>query len=460
MLRDFRPSKRGAAAAAVLGTCALLVLPGTHASAVALTVPCTGVNTVDVTALKSAISAANLAGNATVVLGAGCTFTLTAVDNTGAHGPNGLPAITSTMTIEGNGDTITRDTASGNTPPFRYFETTTGALTISDLILTKGLSGPAGGAIYGEGALTVIGSTLSDNGTAGDGGAIYDHGLLTVTNSSFLNNDANGGSGGAINSASGVVVVASYSLKISGSTFSANTATGTGGAIRADNPTVIVNSTLTANTAFGGGGVFTNSTDISILDSTIANNVATFTHAGGGIANAGLTASVTVTNTIVADNTDDNCGTTSLHPVTDGGHNLENGTGCAFAGSAINGEPVLGSLANNGGPTLTRAITSSSPAFSKGDPAVCAAAAPDGAAGVDQRGIARKTSTPCDIGAFEVAAAVASASPTPVTPTVPATGAVPANPSWPTAGLLAAGAGLLLLGVLAMVGRRRGGSVV
>jgi predicted outer membrane repeat protein len=453
VLRDLRPSKLSAAAAAVLGTSALLLLPGTHASAVALTVPCTGVNTADVAALKNAIGIANIVGGATLVLGAGCTFTLTAVDNTGAHGPNGLPPITSTMTIDGNGDTITRDTASGTTPPFRYFETTTGGLTISDLTLTKGLSGFPGGAIYGAGPLTVTGSTLSDNGAGSDGGAIYDNGMLTVTNSSFLRNNSNGGNGGAINSASGVVA-ASSSLKISGSTFSANTATQTGGAIRADNATVIVNSTLTGNTGFAGGGVFGNSTDISILDSTIADNGATFTHAGGGIANQGLQASVTVTNTIVADNTDDNCGNNSLHPITDGGHNLENGTSCAFAANAINGEPVLGSLANNGGPTFTRAITSSSPAFSKGDPAVCAGPAPAGAAGADQRGIARKTATPCDIGAFEAAAVLV------VTPTVPPAGAVPATPAWPSAGLLVAGGGVLLLGTLAIVSRRRDGSGV
>ena len=461
MLRDFRVLRRGAAAAVVMGASALLVLPGTHAAAATVSVPCTGVNTADVAALTAAITAANIAGGQTLSLGAGCTFTLTAVDNTGSNGPNGLPQITSTMTIQGNGDTITRDTASGNTPPFRYFETTAaGNLTITSLILTKGLSGFPGGAIYGVGPVTVIGSTLSDNGSGGGGGAIYDHGALVVTNSSFLGNVATS-DGGGIDSASGVVVTAGYALTVSGSTFSANTATQLGGAISASNDTVIVNSTMTGNTGFAGGGVWNGgSTSLEILDSTIAGNTATFTAAGGGIGNSLSKPDVTVTNTIVADNTPDNCGTNNLAPVTDGGHNLENGTSCAFASNAVNAEPALGGLANNGGPTSTRAITSSSPAFGKGDPTVCAAAPPDGAGGVDQRGDARKTAT-CDIGAFEVAAAVtASPSPTPVTPSVPPTGAVPADSPGPSAGLVIAGAGILLLGVLTAIGRRRNDSVV
>src|SRR5262245_29288344 len=65
------------------------------------------------------------AGPVVLVLPANSVYTLTAPDNSHAsvednnwYGPNGLPAIDNDITIEGNGATIQRSTASG-TPSFR-----------------------------------------------------------------------------------------------------------------------------------------------------------------------------------------------------------------------------------------------------------------------------------------------------------------------------------------------------
>src|ERR1700730_15951906 len=56
----------------------------------------------DVSCLISAINTANSNGEAnTINLSAGSTYTLTAVDND-TDGPNGLPDITSEITINGN----------------------------------------------------------------------------------------------------------------------------------------------------------------------------------------------------------------------------------------------------------------------------------------------------------------------------------------------------------------------
>jgi hypothetical protein len=55
---------------------------------------------------------------------------------------------------------------------------------------------------------------------------------------------------------------------------------------------------------------------------------------------------------------------------------------------------VLGTLANNGGPTFTESISSPSVAINNGDPAACPA--------TDQRGFPRSDGQ-CDIGAFEAA---------------------------------------------------------
>ena len=56
-------------------------------------------------------------------------------------------------------------------------------------------------------------------------------------------------------------------------------------------------------------------------------------------------------------------------------------------------QETLGALADNGGPTPTRALLPGSPAIDAGS---CASDAAD-----DQRGVARPQGDGCDIGAFE-----------------------------------------------------------
>lgn len=435
-----------AVCAAVVAASAGFVLAGTHAAAAIVSVPCTGNNATDVAALKTAISNADTAGNQTLSLGAGCTFTLSTIDN----GDNGLPEITSAVGIQGNGDTITRSSGA-NIPLFRFFETASaGNLTITGLTLTNG-AGFSGGAIAGTGPVTVSNSTFSGNNASdGDGGAIFNNAVLTVSNTSFTSN-ATVGRGGAIASEQ-ESEASNRALTVTGSTFSGNQANTDGGGIYTNNATVVINSTLNNNSSEVGGAIYNDGTaGVKILDSTIAGNVATIALSGGGIANTDVKSGLTVTNTIVADNTAGNCGSaTGLNGVTDGGHNLENGTPCGFASAAVNAEPALGTLQNNGGPTFTMAITSTSPAYSKASASVCAAATPNGAGGVDQRGDPRKTSIACDIGAFEVQP-VATPTPIPVPPTGAGTGSSPAS----LTGVLVAGVGLALVGLLTVVGRRR-----
>ena len=77
-------------------------------------------NAAAVAELKGDIAAANADGQAnTINLFAGGVYTLTTVDNS-LNGLNGLPDIASTLTINGQGATIQRGTASG-TPAFRLF---------------------------------------------------------------------------------------------------------------------------------------------------------------------------------------------------------------------------------------------------------------------------------------------------------------------------------------------------
>src|SRR3954468_11193599 len=149
----------------------------------------------DVASLKSAISAANVSspGPDTISLGAGCVYTLTAVDNNW-YGPNGLPAIASDITIDGNGATIARSTALA-TPSFRlffvgadpvsqstlnYISPGAGTLTLHDLTLTGGLA-RGGSPGFGGGG-----------GGGGFGGAVFSQGTVVMDRVLLTANTAEG----------------------------------------------------------------------------------------------------------------------------------------------------------------------------------------------------------------------------------------------------------------------------
>ena len=142
-----------------------------------------------------------------------------------------LPPINGTITIEGNGHTISGDDR------FRIFLVTGGKLTINNLTLTRARAGGSGGAIRvrNNAELVVNDSTFDSNRVnetedgdrriIGFGGAIGTtrfNGRVRVNNSEFTNNS--GDSGGAIGLNGG-------SADIRGSAFTGNETTGVGGAI-------------------------------------------------------------------------------------------------------------------------------------------------------------------------------------------------------------------------------------
>ncbi|HEV7494475.1 choice-of-anchor Q domain-containing protein [Baekduia sp.] len=178
--------KRWATAIAIL--VAALLCPA--AEAAPLAADCTD-TTGDVTSLIAAITAANATGAPDVIaLGAGCTYTLTAVDNHW-YGPNGLPPIASDITLDGHGATLTRALAAPKfrllfvgadpTKPATLNYTTPGAgrLTVRDLTLADG---------YAKG-----GDANGGGGGAGMGGAIFSQGTVIVQNTTLTRNTAQGG---------------------------------------------------------------------------------------------------------------------------------------------------------------------------------------------------------------------------------------------------------------------------
>lgn len=132
-------------------------------------------------------------GADTIVL-SGITYTLTeSYDEF-----NGLPVITSPITIEGNNATIARDTSSDEA--FRLFEVDgfdghEGNLTIYHTTVTGGyLHGEGGGGISG-GPLTLIHSTVTGNTSIDAGAGGVDTAWGTIINSTISDNTGGGISG-------------------------------------------------------------------------------------------------------------------------------------------------------------------------------------------------------------------------------------------------------------------------
>jgi len=124
---------------------------------------------------------------------------------------------------------------------------------------------------------------------------------------------------------------------------------------------------------------------VTITNSTISGNSAT--GSGGGIW-GGFAGS----NSIFAN---ENGGNVTNGEVTSLGHNLFTDTppGTLLPTVLLNTDPLLGPLADNGGPTFTMALLPGSPAIDTGSASAGVTA--------DQRGIPRPQGTAPDIGAFE-----------------------------------------------------------
>ena len=223
-----------------------------------------------------------------------------------------------------------------------------------------------GGGITNNGTLTVTNCTLSENTTGFAGGGVLNNGTLTVTNSTLSGNFGNLNGGGIANRGT---------LTVINSTLSGNDADNFGGGI--DNQggmLTVINSTLSGNSAAGGAGISSES---------------------GGHA--------TLNNTIVANST------------MGSDLSLDSGTGSTFAGSndligdgsdssslthVLQGNPLLGPLGNNGGPTQTLVLLPGSPAINAGSNAL-AVDAKGNALTTDQRGDPRIVGAAVDLGAVE-----------------------------------------------------------
>jgi CSLREA domain-containing protein len=305
-----------------------------------------------------------------------------------------------------------------------------GSLTLSNsnVISNSAIGGfGVGGGIANVGTLGITASTINGN-TAMDshGGGIFNTGMLTVTGSSVNGNAANSGAGGGIfNDVGGTTKLTNVqisnntgsdgggifefggTLSLNSSTVSGNTAdarggmfNGRGGGIWTRGTTSLTNSTVSGNKAIGvfsgfsggtGGGIFS-AGSLSLNSSTISGNSATDGPGGGIFILFGTTS---LKRTIVAKNTTSDCSGST----TSEGHNLDSDNTCSLTalGDLRGVDPLLGPLADNGGPTQTHALLPGSPAIDVGG-SDCPPPA------TDQRGVSRPQGLGCDTGAFELEA--------------------------------------------------------
>ncbi|MBC8447965.1 MAG: right-handed parallel beta-helix repeat-containing protein [Chloroflexi bacterium] len=210
---------------------------------------------------------------------------------------------------------------------------------------------------------------------------------VTIEHLNIRHGDAN--QGGGINNAGdltleGVTIYASHAI--------------TGGAVYNSGTLMVTNSTIVSNTASSGAGIYSAST-ATVIHVTLADND------GSSIHNAGTAGSVVVSGTILSAPVS---GSQCTGDVTSEGFNLVHGANC-FSDqdlqtpleNNVTGDPVLGPLRDNGGPTLTRAISADSAAVEAGPLEA------DCAVETDQRGKGRPFDVPggggarCDIGAVE-----------------------------------------------------------
>jgi len=318
----------------------------------------------------------------------------------------GLPLITTTITIDGNGHTIDRHLTYSY--DFTFLGVMgTGDLTLNDVVITRGDGGfnDGPGGILNFGNLTINESSITENRYGG----IYNYGDLTLNGSSVSGNGADNSGGGGITNLYGTVT-------LNNSTVSDNYANRGGGILNYNGMLVLNNSTVTGNSSRNHGGGINNYTygSLTMTDSTVSNNTS-FLAWGGGIYN-GYLASAELTRSIVSGNNShpvhngDEVWNHSTGTITTGNYNVFGHDGLTSSDAIVNFTPsgsdvtatsdgsdptplaaILSPAADNGGPTLTHALPAGSLAID---------IAPTGPA-TDQRGEPRPAGAAFDAGAYE-----------------------------------------------------------
>ena len=339
-----------------------------------------------------------------ITLVSGQTYTLTRV---GATDTTGDLDVHGNLTIQASGSTDAIIDAAGINRALEAGQLGNVNLTLINITIMNG-NAPDGGGIFfdGAGTLTLQDSAILNNvatGAQNCGAGIYSAtpATIVINNSTIAGNSCSDPS----SDGAGLYKNAGGSVTITNSTFSGNTAGDNGGGINFDvtgGTMTIRNSTFANNTAGGrGGGIQVANGTVTIDFSTFSGNAANMdpalsTSIGGAVQATG--GSVEIRRSILANSTNtfatpQDCDQATPGVISVTNSIVETNSDCALT-STSNADPGLGALASNGGPTMTMAITSGSPAFN--------AVQNCSSASADQRGVTRPQGAACDLGAYEL----------------------------------------------------------
>ena len=256
-----------------------------------------------------------------------------------------------------------------------------GDLTLKRVALTDNWG--RGAAVWSAGEVSILDGRLEGNdaGIVGEGQAIINLGMMTIRRTSIANNPTIDSAVIVRNEESGSLLLDSSSIIEEGIFYS-------GPALVSEGVLTMVNSTV-SGTEFG---VVSAAGTTEIMHSTLTSWLR-----GLGVADGAV---VTMANTILTTG----CG----GPVISLGHNIVGpdlpfGTqDCLLTHPTdrLDTDPLIGPLADNGGPTLTHALLPGSPALDAVPISACVDHEGDPLT-ADQRGVARPQGRECDIGAFE-----------------------------------------------------------
>jgi CSLREA domain-containing protein len=291
----------------------------------------------------------------------------------------------------------------------------------------EGFGGPGGpggspGVAGGSGGF----AGGSEGGEGGWGGGVFTFTEASLTNVTITGNHTGAGGPGELNEGGkggtaglgGVGGPGGEALGGSGGE------AGFGSGIANDGVVRLLNLTITANvlSTAGAPGPAVGGKGGSPGGAGGRETLATPGLDGQGAVYGGYLTVTDIQNTIVASNSTPSC----AGSISDGGHDLSY-PDATCPGMSV--DPNLAPLADNGGPTLTQALNSGSPAID---------AVPTSGAGcpaTDQRGISRPQGRACDIGAFEFVFPTAPTGPAPAGS--PLAGSTPSGGSGSTSGRIA-----------------------
>ena len=298
----------------------------------------------------------------------------------GGRKPDGSPG---TITVSNSVITGNTATNTGGSVAYGGGFSNVGIMDIESSVVSANWADSSAGGLSGKtGTLTITATEFSDNLATRDAGGLTTDGVLDVRDSTFSDNQAGYQCTGADCDqafAGGLLSTGTATTTVENSTFSGNVCLLSGGGLLANATMTVRNSTIVDNQCDRGAGLSSNGGQTHIMNTILADNIAQI---GGDCAGE----------------------------LTSDGYNLISTTkGCVISGDTtgniVGADPLIGPLADNGGPTRTRALLATSPALNAGDPAGCRRS--NGTElQTDERGYLRPAIGRCDIGAYERQSAV------------------------------------------------------